>query len=322
MKAIVITKPGGPEVLQMQERAIPYPAQGEVLIMVKAAGVNRPDIAQRKGYYPAPMGAPVDIPGLEVSGLVDICGPGVTTWKKGDAVCALVAGGGYAQYVVANERLCLPCPPRWSLVEAASLPEGLFTVWHNVFERGKLQAGENFLVHGGSSGIGATAIQLAKAFGAQVFVTAGSSQKCNYCLDLGSDFCINYKNQDFESILKDKGVDVILDMVGGDYINKNLNILNFEGRLILINTIKGNHAEINFMDIIRKRITITGSTLRSRDLDFKARLAQTIKINIWPLLASAKFKPFISRQYPLKEAAQAHALMESGDHMGKIILVN
>ncbi|GAC1490447.1 MAG: NAD(P)H-quinone oxidoreductase [Flavisolibacter sp.] len=290
--------------------------------MVKAAGVNRPDVTQRKGFYPAPKGAPADIPGLEVSGVVERCGSGVTKWRKGDPVCALVAGGGYAQYVVAHENLCLSCPEGWSLLEAAALPEGLFTVWHNLFERGKLQAGENFLVHGGSSGIGAAAIQLAKASGAQVFVTAGSSPKCQFCKDLGADLCLNYKNQDFELILKEQGVDVIMDMVGGDYINKNLNILNIDGRLIFINTIKGNHADVNFMEIIRKRIMITGSTLRSRDLGFKSKLTEAVKKNIWPLIASGKFRPFITRQYPLKDAAEAHARMESGEHMGKIILVN
>jgi NADPH2:quinone reductase len=323
MKAIVITEPGDPEVLQIQERPAPGLKEGEVLIRVFAAGINRPDVFQRKGNYPPPPGAPQDIPGLEVAGVIEQCGADVTNWKTGDAVCALLAGGGYAEYAVVNARHCLPVPKGFSYAEAASLPETIYTVWHNAFQKGKLQNGEHFLVHGGSSGIGITAIQLAKAFGAKVFATAGSDEKCKACLDLGADLCVNYKKEDFEKVLEKEGVDVILDMIGGDYIAKNVRLLRVDGRLVFINTMKGNKPEgVDFGLIMKNRLTLTGSTLRNRDVNFKAALTNEILESVWPLLESGKFKPVIYREFPLAEAAKAHELMESSDHIGKIMLTN
>lgn len=322
MKAVVISQPGGPDVLQLQDRADPRPGPGEVLIRVKAAGVNRPDIFQRKGNYPAPPGAPADIPGLEVAGIIEACGEGVTRWKTGEHVCALLAGGGYAEFATAPQEHCLPLPEHWSFVEAASLPETVFTVWHNVFDRGRLKAGEHLLVHGGSSGIGITAIQLAKAFGCKVTITAGTDEKLEACTALGADQAINYKSQDFEEILKNEGVDVILEMVGGDYIPKDLRILRDEGRLIFINAIKGGKAEINVIDIMRRRLTITGSTLRARDKAFKARLADAILKEVWPVLIAGKFQPVIFSTFPLSEASAAHKLLESSVHIGKVVLTN
>jgi NADPH2:quinone reductase len=323
MKAIVITNPGGPEVLKIQECSIPELKADEVLIKVFAAGINRPDVFQRKGNYPPPPGAPQDIPGLEVAGTIEKIGTEVKSWKVGDKVCALLAGGGYADYAAVNARHCLPIPKGFSYVEAASLPETIYTVWHNVFQKGKLQSGENFLVHGGSSGIGITAIQLAKGFGASVFATAGSDGKCDACVSLGADLCINYKKEDFEKVLDTQGIDVILDMIGGDYISKNIRLLRTDGRMVFINTMKGNKSEdVDFSLIMKKRLTITGSTLRNRDVAFKAALTQEILENVWPLLESGKFKPVIYREFPLEEAAKAHELMESSDHIGKIILTN
>lgn len=320
MKAIVITSPGEPEVLQIQEREKPQPKPNEVLIRAKAAGVNRPDIFQRKGYYPPPADAPQDIPGLEVAGVIETIGAEVTQWKAGDAVCALLSGGGYAEFAVVDARHCLPVPTNWSFVEAASLPETIFTVWQNVFERGKLKAGEKFLVHGGSSGIGITAIQLAKAFGAEVYATAGSADKCKACEDLGAKRSINYKTEDFEEVLKDAGVDVILDMIGGDYILKNIRLLNPDGRLVYINAMKGGKAEIDVTEIMKKRLTLTGSTLRNRDASFKAQLSAEILKNVWPVLEAGKFKPVIYKTFSLKDAAAAQQLMESSEHIGKIVL--
>jgi len=322
MKAIVITRPGPPDVLQIRERPVPEPLAGEVLIKVMAAGINRPDIAQRKGNYPPPPGASADIPGLEVAGFIEQCAESVTRWKPGDKVCALLAGGGYAEYAIAHAGNCLPVPENWSFAEASSLPETVFTVWHNVFQRARLQSGEHFLVHGGSSGIGITAIQLAKAFGAKVFTTAGSKEKCEACISSGADICINYKNEDFEEALKNDGADVILDMIGGDYIAKNISLLKPDGRLVFINAMKGAEAAFNVTDIMRKRLTITGSTLRNRDNEFKAKLAAEIEKNVWPLLESKKIKPVIYKEFPLAEASSAHALMESSEHIGKIILIN
>ncbi|WP_018612635.1 NAD(P)H-quinone oxidoreductase [Segetibacter koreensis] len=322
MKAIVITHPGSADVLQMLERPVPTPLAGEVLIKVMAAGVNRPDVAQRKGSYPAPPGTSADIPGLEVAGIIEQCGELVTRWKPGDSVCALVAGGGYAEYAIANAAHCLPVPTQWSFAEASSLPETVFTVWHNVFQRGRLQSGEHFLVHGGSSGIGITAIQLAKAFGAKVFATAGSEEKCEACILLGADKCINYKEEDFEDALKNEGVDVILDMIGGEYVPKNIRLLKPDGRLVFINAMKGAEAVFNVFDIMGRRLTITGSTLRNREVEFKAQLAVEIEKNVWPLLKSKKIKPVIYREFPLAEASSAHTLMESSKHIGKIVLSN
>lgn len=321
MQAVIITRPGDPDVLQVQERPMPLIDEQELLIRVKAAGINRPDIAQRKGNYLAPPGAPADIPGLEVAGIVEKCGAEVSRWRVGDAVCALVSGGGYAEYVAVAAGQCLPLPTGWGFAEAASLPETVFTVWHNVFQRGRLQKGENFLVHGGSGGIGMTAIQLAHAFGVRVFTTAGSDGKCAACLSMGADRCINYKKEDFEAALKQEGADLILDMIGGEYIPKNIRLLKPDGRLVFINASMGNKAEINAHYLMVNRLTITGSTLRIRDRAFKAALAADIEKQVWPLLAEGRFKPVIHERLPLAEAARAHALMESSDHIGKIVLL-
>lgn len=322
MKAIVISQPGGAEVLQVNNRPKPVPADTEVLIKVMAAGVNRPDIAQRKGLYPPPAGASIDIPGLEASGVIESVGKQVSRWKKGDKVCALLTGGGYAEYTTVDAGQCLPMPQNLGFIQSASLPETVFTVWHNVFRRGALKAGEHLLVHGGSSGIGITAIQLAKAFGATVSVTVGSKEKCDACLRLGADNCINYKEQDFESELKQQGVDVVLDMIGGDYIPKNIRLLRPDGRLVFINAMRGNKLETEVMAIMQKRLTITGSTLRPRDVAFKTQLAQEIEKNVWPVIESGQFKPVIDQWFQMAEAAKAHELMESSNHIGKIILVN
>lgn len=323
MKAAIITEPGNPEVLQLQERPVPEPAPHEVLIKVYSAGVNRPDVLQRKGKYPPPPGASQDIPGLEVAGIIEKTGSGVTDWQIGDKVCALLTGGGYAEYAIAHAGHCLPIPSGWTFSQAASLPETVFTVWHNVFQLGQLQAGAHFLVHGGSSGIGITAIQLAKAFGAKVFTTAGSAEKCTACIDLGADIAVNYNDQDFEEVFKPEGVDVILDMVGGDYISKNIRLLRVNGRLVFINTMKGNKAaDVDFGLIMRNRLTITGSTLRNREPGFKAALAKEIREKVWPILENQKFKPVLFKEFPLSEAAEAHSLMESSTHIGKIMLTN
>jgi putative PIG3 family NAD(P)H quinone oxidoreductase len=307
--------------LDLQDRPAPQPGSNEVLIRVRAAGVNRPDVAQRKGYYPAPAGAPQDVPGLEVAGVVEQSGTRVSRWKKGDTVCALLDGGGYAEYAVAPEGCCLPLPEGWSFAEAASLPETVFTVWHNVFQRAALKAGERFLVHGGSSGIGITAIQLAKAFGAVVYATAGSDAKCAACTELGADQCVNYRHDDFEQVWKEEGVDVILDMVGGDYLPKGVRLLNTDGRMVFINAMRGATAELNMVDIMRKRLTITGSTLRNRDAAFKSALAAEVEQQVWPLLRGGQFRPVIYKTFSLAEAAEAHRLMETSTHIGKIVLV-
>jgi len=326
MKAVVITKPGSADVLKIQERPVPEINADEVLIRVYATGVNRPDVFQRKGNYPAPPGAPQDVPGLEVAGIIEKTGSNVAGWKAGDKVCALLAGGGYAEFAKVSAMHCLPVPSGFSFAEAASLPETVFTVWHNVFQRGSLQKGKHFLVHGGSSGIGITAIQLAKAFGAKVFTTAGSDEKCNACNELGADLSINYKKTDFEIALKNSGVDVILDMVGGDYIPKNIRLLNTDGRLVFINmmngsTVKSLEDPLDFSLVMRNRLTITGSTLRNRNLEFKAALTEDIRKNVWPVIESGQFKPVIFAQFPLSEAYKAHELMENGSHIGKIMLI-
>ncbi len=320
MKAIIITKPGAAEVLKLQECPMPQLKPNEVLIHVKAAGINRPDIFQRTGNYPPPPDAPQDIPGLEVAGIIAEMGSEVTQWKAGDAVCALLGGGGYAEYAAVDARHCLPVPSGWTFVEAASLPETVFTVWQNVFLRGGLKRGENFLVHGGSSGIGITAIQLAKVFGAEVYATAGSDEKCKTCENLGAKRSINYKKEDFEIVLKDIGLDVILDMIGGSYIAKNIRILKPDGRLVYINAMQGGKAEIDVTEFMRKRLTLTGSTLRNRDAVFKAQLSAEIRENIWPIMEAGKFKPVIYKTFKLEDAAAAHQLMESSEHIGKIIL--
>ena len=322
MKAVVITKPGGPEVLEVQERPMPAPGKNEVLIRVMAAGVNRPDIAQRKGSYPPPPGASVDIPGLEVAGIVEHCGSEVKRWKNGDQVCALLAGGGYADFATVDAGQCIAVPKGFGYEEAAALPETIFTVWHNVFQRGLLKPGEHLLVHGGSSGIGIAAIQLAKAFGAVVFATAGSKEKCDACMVLGADECINYKDEDFEKALAKKGIDVILDMVGGDYVPKEMRLLRPGGRLVFINAMKGSQTEINIMDVMRRRLTITGSTLRNRKISFKTALAREVESYVWPLIESGKFRAVIHQVFKMEDAGKAHELMESSQHIGKIVLVN
>jgi NADPH2:quinone reductase len=323
MRAIEITKPGGPDVLRPATRPTPQPGDGEVLIQVSAAGVNRPDIMQRQGMYPPPPGAP-DTPGLEVAGRVAQLGKGVSRWKVGDRVCALVAGGGYAEYVTAPSEQCLPVPGDLSMVEAASLPETFFTVWANVFERARLSAGETLLVQGGSSGIGVTAIQLAHAFGNRVYATAGSDEKCRACEQLGAERAINYKTEDFVAVVKDltdgRGVDVILDMVAGDYVPRELECLADDGRLAIIAFLGGTKAELNLIDILRRRLTISGSTLRPRPISFKAELARALEEKVWPLIAAGKIKPVIHSRFSLDKACDAHALMESSAHVGKLML--
>jgi putative PIG3 family NAD(P)H quinone oxidoreductase len=320
MKAIVIHHYGGPEVLTLEERAIPQIANDEVLIKVAAFGINRPDIMQRQGKYPAPSGAVTDILGLELAGEIVACGSAVHKYKVGDYVCALVSGGAYAEYVVAKEGSCLSIPKGLNLLEATSLPETVFTVWYNLFILGKLKAGEKVLIHGGSSGIGVMAIQLAKAFGCKVMVTAGSKEKCDACLALGADVAIYYKEQDFEFLLKENGVDVILDMVGGNYLPKNINILSVEGRLVYINAMQNRVGELDILKVMQKRLQITGSTLRAREPEFKAFLAKEIEKYVWPLFENKKVKPVIHQVFDYTDVVKAHQLMESSQHIGKIVL--
>lgn len=324
MKAVVITQPGGPEVLQITDRPKPSIAPNEVLVKVAAAGINRPDVAQRKGNYPPPAGAPQDIPGLEIAGTIAEIGADVSRWEIGDKVCALVIGGGYAEYCNVPEGQCLPVPENLSFVEAASLPETFFTVWSNVFDRGRLKPGESLLVHGGSSGIGVAAIQMAHALGSPVYVTAGSDEKCKFCEDLGVKKAINYRKENFPEVIKEltkgKGVDVILDMIGGDYTPGNIQSLADEGRLVLINTMNGKDVQIDLAQVMRKRLNITGSMLRSRSVEFKSYIARNLEKHIWPLIASGKIKPIINSVFPAEEASQAHQLMESSEHIGKIVL--
>jgi NADPH2:quinone reductase len=322
MNAIITTAAGNADVLKLQQRPAPVLAADDILIEVKAAGLNRADIAQRQGKYPAPAGAPQDILGMEVAGIVAECGAEVTLWKKGDQVCALIAGGGYAELVAVKEGQCLPVPSNFTFAEAASLPETVFTVWSNVFERGNLQAGETLLVHGGNSGIGITAIQLAKLFGARVIVTVGSEEKGELCLSLGAQQYINYKTADFEQVLNKESVDVILDMIGGSYFEKNLNILRPDGRLVYINSVSGNQVPLDISQVMVKRLTVTGSTLRSRDYTFKKKLTAAILEKVWPLMESGKYKAVIYKTFSMEQAAEAHRALEDGSHTGKIILVN
>ena len=323
MTCVEITQPGGPEVLRATTRPVPQPAKGQVIIKVAAAGINRPDVLQRAGAYPAPPGAS-DLPGLEVSGIVAAMGDGVSSPALGTPVCALVAGGGYAEYVAVDARHCLPVPAGFDMIQAASLPETFFTVWHNVFERGALQAGESLLVHGGAGGIGTTAIQLAKALGARVFATAGGPTKCQACRDLGADRAIDYTTEDFVEVIKaetGKGVDVILDMVGGDYITRNVKALAPDGRLVSIAFLKGSTTELNFMSVMLKRLTLTGSTLRPQPDDAKARMADALRARVWPLVAQGRIRSVVHATFPLAQAAEAHRLMEANTHIGKIVLV-
>jgi NADPH2:quinone reductase len=323
MRVVEISAPGGPEVLKLAERTLPVPKAGEVLVKVAAAGVNRPDVAQRKGAYPPPRDAS-DLPGLEVAGEVVACGPGATRWKAGDRVCALAHGGGYAEYCALPELQALAVPRGLDFVQAASLPETYFTVWSNVYDRGRLAPGETLLVQGGSSGIGVAAIQIAAATGNRVFATAGSDAKCAACLALGAERAINYRSQDFLAEVRaatgDKGVDVILDMVGGTYVARELRALAEEGRLILIAALGGAKGEIDVGVVMQKRITISGSTLRPRPVAFKGAIAANLAQHVWPLIEAGKIRPVIYRTFPLEQAADAHRLMESSEHIGKIVL--
>lgn len=323
MRVINISEFGGPNVLQPGTLDIPKPAQKQVLIKVVAAGINRPDAVQRQGYYPAPKGAS-PIPGLEVAGTIVETGPEVSHLKVGDAVCALLTGGGYAEYAIADEALCLPVPKGWSLIEAASIPENFFTVWSNVFDRGQLKSGQTFLTHGGSGGIGMTAIQMANAMGAKVFATAGDDNKCAACKQHGADLAINYHQQDFVDALKQatskKGVNVILDMVGGDYINRNISVAAEDGKIVSVGFLQGSKTQVNFMPVMLKRLTLTGSTLRPRSVEFKAAIAKQLQTHIWPLLENGTIKPVIYKTLNLEQAAEGHTIMEANQHIGKIIL--
>jgi putative PIG3 family NAD(P)H quinone oxidoreductase len=323
MTAVAISQPGGPLVLKPEKRMVPEPGEGEILIRVRAAGVNRPDVMQRKGAYPPPPGAS-DLPGLEVAGEVAALGAGARRWRVGDAVCALAPGGGYAEFCKVPEAQALPIPAGFTMTEAAALPETFFTVWHNVFERGALKPGETLLVHGGTSGIGTTAIQLAKAFGATVIVTAGGEEKCEACRKLGADLAINYRELDFveqvKSFTDGKGADVILDMVGGDYVGRNYSAAAVEGRIVQIATQAGAVASADFSKLMVKRLVHTGSTLRPRSLEFKGAVAAALEAQVWPLLATRRIEPLLDMIFPLKEAWRAHERMEEGQHIGKIVL--
>jgi putative PIG3 family NAD(P)H quinone oxidoreductase len=326
MRAIEIAASGGPDVLRPVERPDPVPGEGEVLIRVAAAGVNRPDVMQRKGLYPPPDGAS-DLPGLEVAGEIVALGGGVTGWHPGDQVCALVSGGGYATLCVAPAPQCLPLPRGLDVVRAAAIPETFFTVWTNVFERGHLQAGESALVHGGASGIGTTAIQIATQRGARVFATAGSDEKCRACEQLGAVRAINYRTDDFGDAIRDltggRGVDLVLDIVGGSYVARNLAVLGVDGRLVQIGLMEGEAiAAVDFRRVLGRRLTITGSTLRPRSIDEKGRIAAALRREVWPLLESRAVQPIVDRVFPLAQAAAAHRLMESGNYVGKIVLTN
>lgn len=321
MRCIEITGPGGPEMLQPGQRPLPEPGAGQVLIRVAAAGINRPDVFQRQGGYPPPPGAS-DLPGLEVAGTVVALGEGVEQCRVGDRVCALLSGGGYAEYAVAEAGVCLPVPEGYSDIQAAALPETFFTVWHNLFERAALQPQEVLLVHGGASGIGTAAIQLGKAFGARVFATAGTAEKCLACEQLGAEKAFNYHHEDFVDGVKSacKGANVILDMVGGDYIAKNIRTLAFQGRMVSIAFLRGSKVEVDLMPVMLKQLVLTGSTLRSQPIANKARIARGLHDKVWPLLDSGAVKPIIHSILPLEQAAAGHRLMESNTHIGKIIL--
>ena len=321
--SIEITQPGGPNVLQACQRQTPSPDASQVLIEVAAAGVNRPDVFQRLGFYPPPPGV-TDIPGLEVSGTIVAIGSAVTRWALGDEVCALLSGGGYSQYAVAEESLCLSIPQGLSLIDAAALPETCFTVWHNLFERAELKAGEWLLVHGGASGIGTTAIQMATALGVKVIATAGSDEKCTVCESLGAVKAINYNDHDFVSeslTVATDGVDVVLDMVGGDYVQKNFSVCAPKARIVNIAFLRGSKVEVDLIPVMLKQLVITGSTLRSQPLENKARIAKGVQDHVWPLIEKQQFKPIINHTFALSEASQAHTLMESNTHIGKILLV-
>ena len=323
MRYINISEYGGPEVMEIKEGEVPDPGKGEVLIKVQAAGVNRPDLMQRQGLYPPPPGAS-PILGLEVAGEVVATGNDVSTWSVSDQVCALTNGGGYAEYVAVPAGQCLPVPAGLILEEAAALPETFFTVWANVFDRARLKPNERFLVHGGSSGIGITAIQMARSLGSKVFTTAGNKKKCAACRRVGADVAVNYHEQDYVKVLKEategQGVDVILDIVGGDYVARNLELAAKDGRIVSLSFIKGSRVEIDMMPILLKRLIVTGSTLRPRSAEAKASIAEKLRVQIWPLIESKEIKPLIAARFPLEDAAESHKLMESSKHIGKIIL--
>lgn len=323
MTAIEITESGGPEVLQPVERPVPEPGSGEILIAVAAAGVNRPDVVQRLGLYPPPPGAS-DLPGLEVAGEVAAVGEAVTEWKEGDRVCALVSGGGYAQFATAPAAQVLRVPAGLDSIQAAGIPETFFTVWTNMFDRGHLAAGESILIHGGSSGIGTTAIQLAREFGATAYVTVGNAEKARFCEELGAVKAINYREQDFveeiKSITDGAGVDVILDIVGGDYLPRNIRLLRVEGRLLQVSLMGGSKGELDLGRVMRNRLTVTGSTLRPRSVAQKGEIAASLRERVWPLFEAGKIGPVIHQTFPLAEASRAHELMETSAHIGKIIL--
>jgi len=323
MRVVEIAQPGGPEVLKPARRAVPQPKPSEILVKVAAAGVNRPDVLQRAGNYPVPPDAS-DLPGLEIAGDVVALGSSARAFRPGEKICALAHGGGYAEYCAVPEAQALPIPKGLSLIEAASLPETFFTVWPNVFERGALAPGETLLVQGGTSGIGVTAIQMAAAMGNRVFATAGSDEKCAACLRLGAEKAINYRTQDFAAEVKaatgGKGVNVILDMVGGDYVPKEIKCLADDGRLVFIAFLRGGKTELEIGEVLRRRLTITGSTLRPRPVEFKGRVAKSLREKVWPLVEAGKIKPVIYRTFPLEQAADAHRLMESSQHIGKIVL--
>ena len=323
MNCIEIPEPGGPEALKTTTRPVPTPAPSEVLIRVEVAGINRPDCVQRQGNYAPPSGT-TDIPGLEVSGEIVAVGVEIKNWSIGDKVAALLAGGGYAEYAVAPFQQCLPIPDGLSMIEAAALPETFFTVWANVFERGALKKGETLMIHGGSSGIGTTAIQIASQMGAHVITTTGSADKCQACADLGAERTVNYREEDFVEAAREfgggKGVDVILDMVGGDYIAKNIKSLAPDGRLVQIAFLQGSKADINFMSVMLKRLTLTGSTLRPQSIERKGEIASALIENVWPLISSGKIKPVIYKTFALNQVGEGHALMESSQHIGKIML--
>ena len=324
MLAIEISRPGGPDVLVPVERPKPELALGEVLIKVEAAGVNRPDVMQRMGHYPPPPGAS-DVPGLEVAGVIVKIAHGVSEWRMGDRVCALLAGGGYAEFCVAPAPQCLPLPRGLDFVHAAAIPETFFTVWTNVFERGRLKSGESILIHGGSSGIGTTAIQLAHAFGARVFATAGSAAKCAACERLGAERAFNYRDVDFVAAVNDatnrRGVDLILDIVGGDYVARNIEALATDGRLVQIGLLGSYKAQVNLIALMQRRVTLTGSTLRARSIAEKGAIAAALRRHVWPLFESGTVTPVIHATFPLRSAAEAHRVMDSSEHIGKLVLV-
>jgi NADPH:quinone reductase len=322
MRAIEISAPGGPEVLRLVERPRPQLQPGEVLIQVEAAGVNRPDIMQRQGKYPPPPGAS-DLPGLEVAGTV-VAARGDTRWREGDRVCALLAGGGYAEYCAAPAPQCLPVPGAMNAVTAAAIPETYFTVWTNLFQRGRLQPGERVLVHGGTSGIGSTAVQLARAFGAVVYATAGSDEKCEACRQFGAADAINYRTRDFVDAIREltrgEGVDVVLDIIGGDYLPRNIECLRLEGRLVQVGLIGGSRAQINLRLVLQNRLTLTGSTLRPRTVEEKGSLARDLEAMVWPLLEDGQVTPVVHATFPLQDAAAAHRALEAGEVVGKVVL--